>query len=234
MSDEELLDRYESYKKKRNIIIIIIALLFIISLIIVINFPKGNEPMTPNVEQPKEEMEIDNEKPVLELTVDNIDIEINQELDYKAYIKVAKDNVDGDLKDKVMFNKIDVSKVGLFEVVYYVFDSSNNMTQAILTINIKEPPKQEEIQESNTIANQPEENNSVNQTENSSSLNEKSEQENTNKEPAVKYFMFEDGYNMGNVVEACASELKKSGRSGRCLPITDDNGIYLGMKLELN
>lgn len=233
MSDEELLNRYESYKKKRNVIIIIIALLFIISLIIVINFPKDSKPTEPKIETPKEETKVDNEKPILELTVDHIDIEINQELNYSDYIKVAKDNVDGDLKDKVMFNKIDVSKAGTFEVVYYVFDSSNNMTQAILTINIKEPPKDvEEPQESNTPPNKPEENNSSNK--NPTNPNNKPEQGNTKQEPVVKYFMFEDGYNMGNVVEACASELKKSGRSGRCLPITDDNGIYLGMKLELN
>ncbi len=233
MSDEELLNRYESYKKKRNVIIIIIALLFIISLIIVINFPKDSKPTEPKIEPPKEDTKVDNEKPILELTVDHLDIEINQELNYSDYIKVAKDNVDGDLKDKVMFNKIDVSKVGTFEVVYYVFDSSNNMTQAILTINIKEPPKKvEEPQESNIPSNKPEENNTSNK--NPTISNNKPEQENAKKEPIVKYFMFEDGYNMGNVVEACASELKKSGRSGRCLPITDDNGIYLGMKLELN
>lgn len=233
MSDEELLNRYESYKKKRNVIIIIIALLFIISLIIVINFPKDSKQTEPKIEPPKEEVEVDNEKPILELTIDHIDIEINQKLNYGDYIKVAKDNVDGDLKDKVMFNKIDVSKVGTFEVVYYVFDSSNNMTQAILTINIKEPPKEvEEPQESNILPNKPEENNSSNK--NPTNSNNKPEQGNAKKEPVVKYFMFEDGYNMGNVVEACASELKKSGSSGRCLPITDDNGIYLGMKLELN
>lgn len=233
MSDEELLNRYESYKKKRNIIIIIIALLFIISLIIVINFPKDSKPTEPKIEPPKEEIKADNEKPILELTVDHIDIEINQEINYGDYIKVAKDNIDGDLKDKVMFNKIDVSKVGTFEVVYYVFDSSNNMTQAILTINIKEPPKEvEEPQESDTPPNKSEENNSGNK--NPPNSNNKPEQGNAKKEPVVKYFMFEDGYNMGNVVEVCASELKKSGRTGRCLPITDDKGIYLGMKLELN
>lgn len=39
---------------------------------------------------------------------------------------------------------------------------------------------------------------------------------------------------MQNVSEACATELKKTNRTGICSPIQDENGIYLGMKLETN
>jgi len=39
---------------------------------------------------------------------------------------------------------------------------------------------------------------------------------------------------MQNVSEACATELKKTNKTGICSPIQDENGIYLGMKLETN
>ena len=50
----------------------------------------------------------------------------------------------------------------------------------------------------------------------------------------IKYFLFKDGYTMQNVSEACATELKKTNRTGICSPIQDEDGIYLGMKLETN
>ena len=44
--------------------------------------------------------------------------------------------------------------------------------------------------------------------------------------------MFKDGYTMMNVAEKCADELKKTNRKGMCSPLQDENGIYIGMKLE--
>lgn len=223
MSDEELLNKYKSYKKKRNIIIIIISLLLALSILIVGNFPKNNENVPKTIETSKEEAEKDQISPILELKVETDEIEVNSVIDYKNYIKTAIDNVDGDITDNVEFNKIDTSQIGTFDIVYYVFDSSNNMTQKILQMTIikKEEQVVEDIpkkEEQNTKPTKPVIDNSKIET----------------KEPIIKYFMFKDGYTMGNVVEVCAEELKKSNRAGRCLPITDDNGIYLGMKLELN
>ena len=39
---------------------------------------------------------------------------------------------------------------------------------------------------------------------------------------------------MKNVAEVCATELRKTNKTGMCSPIQDENGIYLGMKLETN
>lgn len=224
MSDEELLDKYKSYKKKRNVIMIIISLLLALSLLIVSNFPKRDKNILETPETRQEEVKKDEISPVLELEKYIDEIEVNDEIDYKNYIKVASDDVDGDITDKVEFNKIDTSQIGTYDIVYYVFDSSNNMTQKTLQMTIIQ--KQEEIVEETPIKKEEQ---STKPTKPSID-NPKPEV----KEPTIKYFMFKDGYTMGNVVEVCAEELKKSNRSGRCLPITDEKGIYLGMKLELN
>jgi len=226
MNDDELLIKYKSYKKKRNIIIVIISLLLILVILVLSSFSKKEDTNIPTIEKPQEEIKNDEISPVLELEKENDEIEVNTKIDYKKYIKTATDNIDGDLLDQVKYNQIDTSKIGDYEIVYYVFDSSNNMTQKILKITIFEKEEEQSVPE---IPKQPSE-----EKNNTSTPPKKENPKPEVKEPTVKYFMFTDGYTMGNVVEVCAEELKKSGRSGRCLPITDEKGIYLGMKLELN
>ena len=173
----------------------------------------------------------DDEAPILELTDTEIKIEVNSELDYNSFIKSVIDKEDGDLKDKVQYSKIDNSKVGEYKIIYYVFDSSNNVSQAFLKVIIEEPPKEVEPELKEEPPTPPKIEN------NTPSKNEKDEtkpQQNItipSQKLSPKYFLFEDGYTINNVVDACAKELKSYGGSGRCEPITDENGIYLGMKL---
>lgn len=235
MNDEQLLKKYKNYIKKRNIVIIASLLfLFFLSMCFIYSISvkkeKNNNQSTnePKVEQ-KQDI-IDDKPPVLELTTDKITIEVDTTITYKEFIKEANDDIDGDLVDKVQYSSIDTSKTGEYEVLYFVFDSSNNMAKKILNVLIIEHPE-ESTKKEDTETN---DNNSTSNKQNSTSNN--TENESNNKKPSIpqtKYFLFTDGYTMSNVVEACATELKKYNGSGMCSPITDDKGIYLGMKLEL-
>ncbi len=49
--------------------------------------------------------------------------------------------------------------------------------------------------------------------------------------PPNKDFLFSDGFNMQNVSQAAQDYLKSSGYSGKCLPLKDDEGIYIGMRV---
>lgn len=234
MNDEELLLKYKKYIKKRNLIIII-SLLFVCFLIFgILYYLSLHEKHPKDIPIQNEVIEQkDDEAPILELTDAEIKIEVNSELDYKSFIKSVIDKEDGDLKDKVQYSKIDTSKIGEYKILYYVFDSSNNDSQAFLKVIIEDVPKEiePEIKEEPVVSPPKIENN------NNSSKQEKEEskpQQNTtvpSQKPSTKYFLFEDGYTINNVVDACARELKSYGGSGRCEPITDENGIYLGMKL---
>lgn len=235
MNDEELLLKYKKYIKKRNLIIII-SLLFVCFLTFGImyylslleNHPK-DVPIQKEVIEQK-----DDQSPILELTNTEIKIQVNSELDYNSYIKSVIDKEDGDLKDKVQYSKIDTSKIGEYKILYYVFDSSNNNSQAFLKVIIEEPPKEiePEIKEE-TIVSPPKIENNNNNSSKQEKEESKSEQNTIvpSQKPSTKYFLFTDGYTINNVVDACAKELKSYGGSGRCEPITDENGIYLGMKL---
>jgi len=48
---------------------------------------------------------------------------------------------------------------------------------------------------------------------------------------ANKEFLFKDGYNMQNVTKVAQDYLKSSGYPGKCIPIKDDEGVCIGMKV---
>lgn len=53
----------------------------------------------------------------------------------------------------------------------------------------------------------------------------------TTEKPKNKDFLFTDGYTMENVTKAAEDYLKSYDFSGECIPIQDDEGIYLGMRV---
>ena len=231
MNDDELLTKYKNYIKKRNMIIIfsLLFIFFIGLMFIVSNYKKTTESNN-NQEIKQEEIKQEitkDEEPILTLNTEAISINVNENIDYEKYIDIATDEEDGDLTNKVQFSKIDTSKTGEYEILYFVFDSSNNMSKAILKVTINEEEKKEEPIEDNKETT-PKEESKPNQTTPSKENNNSS----SKPKPSTKYFLFTDGYTMNNVVDACAKELKEYGGSGTCEPITDENGIYLGMKLE--
>ena len=54
---------------------------------------------------------------------------------------------------------------------------------------------------------------------------------NTNEKPVNKDFLFTDGYTMENVTQIAQDYLKSSGYAGECIPIKDEDGVYLGMRV---
>jgi len=59
----------------------------------------------------------------------------------------------------------------------------------------------------------------------------KKEVEHSKPKPANKDFLFTDGYTMDNVTQIAQEYLKSSGYAGECIPLQDDEGIYLGMRV---
>ena len=233
MTDEELLTRYKKYKIKRHIFCIISVIIIIVILFFVFIKP------TPS----KNRKEKDTQPPIITLKQDVLEIMKGDEINYISYIDKVTDNSKENLLDKITYNKIDTNQIGEFMIVYKVSDSSGNEAQAKLKVKIDESEVQTEqdvIKEDNTVENNtshpsspyqtPESNNNIESDETNSSSNNSSQQE----QKIIKYFLFKDGYTMQNVASACADELKSLGIAGMCSPIQDEDGIYLGMKLETN
>lgn len=54
---------------------------------------------------------------------------------------------------------------------------------------------------------------------------------NTKEKPKNKDFLFIDGYTMENVTQVAQDYLKSYDFSGECVPIKDNEGVYLGMRV---
>lgn len=251
MSDEELLLKYRKYKKKRFIIIGGITFLLILIFSVILYFHFNNTSSTEPKINSKEDVVIkDEDAPIIKLKIKEIEIMKGDDINYKDYIESVEDKIDGNLIEEVQYEMIDTSIVGEHSIIYSVSDKAGNTSQAILKVIIKETEEQVDTNNSKTGSTENKSNSIKKDSNNKNSESKPSQkgeqnsqtpkQEETTKndnntsEKIVKYFLFSDGYTMLNVSDACATELKKINRTGMCSPIQDENGIYLGMKLETN
>lgn len=251
MSDEELLLKYRKYKKKRFIIIGGITFLLILIFSVILYFHFNNTSSTEPKVNSKEDVVIkDEDAPIIKLKIKEIEIMKGDDINYKDYIESVEDKIDGNLIEEVQYEMIDTSIVGEHSIIYSVSDKAGNTSQAILKVIIKETEEQVDTNNSKTSSTENKSNSIKNDSDNKNSESKPSQKEeqnsqtpkqeettkndNNTSEKIVKYFLFSDGYTMLNVSDACATELKKINRTGMCSPIQDENGIYLGMKLETN
>lgn len=82
--------------------------------------------------------EEDTTAPTLELSKTRIQIAVNGKVDYLSYVQVAKDDVDGDLKEAVTYNEIDTSKIGSQEIIYTLLDKADNKTTQSMNVDVVE------------------------------------------------------------------------------------------------
>lgn len=99
---------------------------------------KRNEQLEQEAKQEQQIKESDVIPPVLTLKRNKLSIYQGDEINYKAFIKEASDNLDGDLIDFVNFNKIDNQQLGTYIVEYTVNDSAGNITTSDLEITVRE------------------------------------------------------------------------------------------------
>lgn len=66
---------------------------------------------------------------------------------------------------------------------------------------------------------------------NTQNINISNNNKNTKAKPTNKDFLFTDGYTMENVTQAAQRYLKSFNTRGECVPIKDNEGVYLGMRV---
>lgn len=114
---------------------------------------------------------------------------------------------------------------------------NENTTNETNTSNIKNTAIQDNIENQNEVSKNTQE--IKNETRTEQKTQETKEEAKTqvtttsnNKEkPKNKDFLFKDGYTMDNVTQAAQDYLKSYDFSGECIPIKDDDGVYLGMRV---
>lgn len=146
-----------------------------------------------------------------------------KEYDFSSLIE-AQDN-SSEANYNVDFSQVDINIAGKYKIKVTAQDKYNNQTFAEFSCEVKEKEKVEQ--------NVPAQDNGSEPVQNKPSGNKNTEDNKkpTKKDYPNKDFLFTDGYTMKNVVEAAKQYLYASGKSGRCVPIKDEEGIYLGMRV---
>ena len=129
--------------KRKLILLIVFAILcsFVISILFS-KLEKHTEIKRDNyLKQEKEaEQKIVNSDtvfPVLTLKRNKLSIYQGDEINYKAFIKEASDNLEGDMVSSVNYNEIDTNQVGTYVVEYSLSDSAGNTVTADLEIIVR-------------------------------------------------------------------------------------------------
>lgn len=129
--------------KRKLILLIVFAILcsFVISILFS-KLEKHTEIKRDNyLKQEKEEeqkiVNSDTVFPVLTLKRNKLSIYQGDEINYKAFIKEASDNLEGDMVSSVNYNEIDTNQVGTYVVEYSLSDSAGNTVTADLEIIVR-------------------------------------------------------------------------------------------------
>lgn len=143
---------------------------------------------------------------------------------FYAKYKQSSNNIENPIQEKIQNNSINVNTVNE--------ETTSNIENTILEKNkVDEKTKENDnvVTKEEKTNGQTKEKNKENTQTTSTSKEDKGKI--TNEKPANKDFLFTDGYTMENVTQAAQDYLKSSGYAGECIPIKDDEGIYLGMRV---
>lgn len=100
-----------------------------------------------------------------------------------------------------------------------------------LTQNNVDVVSDENITQENVVNDVSNNTKAENEAQKTEEKKEETKTEQVSSKPANKDFLFTDGYTMENVTQAAQDYLKSSGHAGECIPIKDNEGIYLGMRV---
>lgn len=167
---------------------------------------------------------IDDIAPDLKLSKSKITLSENDDFNPVDYLDSAKDNVDGDLYDKVKTSEYDVNKE-IQVITYYVVDSAGNEATEKLTITTKK--------ETQIIINSSSSNSASNEVSNNSSTNNTSStSSSTGAGYSGKFYSIDIYGTFDACIEACQQDL--AGKAGICSPVKDEDGIYIGYRMTIN
>lgn len=177
----------------------------------------------------------DDIKPELVLSSKNETVTVNSSVDLRQYIVSATDNIDGDLITEVKFDTLDTSVTGTQNIKYTVKDSSGNYasSEIVFTVNDVQQtaPAADNTPSSADTAVHSENKKTSESSTADSDRNTNRDSETSKNSVNGKTFLFTDGYDMSNVMSACASTLSQANVSGTCQPLYDSNGIIIGAKI---
>jgi len=132
-----------------------------------------------------------------------------------------------------VYNEMITSNVIIQEEITEIQDDVTNNIINSISINsnkIKEEKKEKITNEEKIVTKDSKKTNEIVETKKSIKV-ENTDVNKVKEKPANKDFLFIDGYNMENVIQVAQDYLKSSGCAGECVPLKDEDGIYIGMRV---
>lgn len=173
-----------------------------------------------------------------------LSLEEYQSYDFASYITVTDNYTEQPVVTIEIDGSIEAGKT--YQVSVHAADRFGNESDKTFDLIIRdepdviEPSKENEVMSNDSDASnsQIQGGNSAAQSSGSNSNTQLSSPSSQNpslqpetSKPQDKNFLYSDGYTQANVAQACLAELQASGKGGGCYPITDENGLYIGMRL---
>ncbi len=187
-----------------------------------------------------EEIEVkDSVNPVIKVKNEEIELSLSDFENTKTWKKYYE-VTDNYFEAPTSTERLDKTKADYGDILHLeitAIDVSGNKSAAKLTIKIKEEEKHKDKKEEsreNNAATVPPQNQDNKKDDSPIKPNEHLPMVENKPKPAGKEYLFSDGWDMSSAPNQCQIDLQNSGISGSCIPIQDDNGIYLGMKLIFN
>ena len=169
---------------------------------------------------------VDDVEPIIHLKQTRIELDYGENINLDSLIQSCIDNVDGNIKDKVIIEgTINNKKVGKQEVVYSATDNAGNKVTQKLIVEVKQKNK------TNTSTTPP---TPSNQNPSGSSSSSKVKVSVKNKK--FLFSQYGDASATQKVAVQYGNSVLNSRKANRfeCNPITDEKGIYIGFEVKFN
>lgn len=141
---------------------------------------------------------------------------------YTHYKQLFQSNIENPIQEETQNNIINENNTN-DDTTLNILNSTNEIKE-INNKEVEEASKEKNITQDKRETTK--ENNKTNITG-----NEKGKEKETSEKPTNKDFLFTEGYTMDNVTQAAQDYLKSYNSAGECIPIKDNDGVYLGMRV---
>lgn len=151
---------------------------------------------------------------------------------YYAKIKQSSNEIDNSIQEETknnIINEINTNEENASNIENTIIQETTESKNQVNEVTETTEEKQETIQKEESKKGETKE--EIKENTQTSTASSENKEKNTKEKPANKDFLFTDGYTMDNVTQAAQDYLKSYDFSGECVPIKDNEGVYLGMRV---
>lgn len=150
---------------------------------------------------------------------------------YYSKVKQSANEIDNSIQEETQNNIINEISANEENTLSTENKTTKEDTKNENQVNEVAETHTEEKQETTQEESKKQETQEKNTDNAKTTASSESKEKKTNEKPANKDFLFTEGYTMDNVTQAAQDYLQSFSYSGECVPIKDNEGVCLGMRV---